>query len=240
MYQNLFSEDLPIYISEKTGLKFYYRPNTSDIKTIMEVIERDVYQKKYFQIKPNEHWVDLGGNIGAFTLLALSKGATVDVYEADNEHCDLIKKNLDLNGFKANVFNKAVVSDNTKEITLYIQKNGNTWRNSIIKNWGGGKKTVECVNVNKVLKDGDCCKMDIEGAEMLIIESLNIKLNKLVFEWSFDVDEKIDRYRNAVKKMELSFTNVHAGVINEKHKVWLKSWFPPCKNVYCYQTFSQF
>jgi len=239
-YNNLFSNELPIYVSEKTGLKFYYRPNTSDIKTIIEVVERDVYQKKYFQIKANEHWIDLGGNIGAFTLLALSKGATVDVYEADNEHCELIKMNLDLNRLKANIINKAVVHDDTKEITLYIQKNGNTWRNSIIKNWRGGKKTVECININEVLKEGDCCKMDIEGAEMLILENIKMKLNKLVFEWSFDVDENIDRYRNVVKKMELLFTKVHAGVINEKHNVWRKSWFPPCKNVYCYQNFSQF
>lgn len=233
-YSNLFSNELPIYVSEKTGLKFYYRPNTSDIKTIMEVVERDVYQKKCFQIESGEHWIDLGGNIGAFTLLALSKGATVDVYEADNEHCELIKMNLELNGLNANVINKAVVHDSTKEIYLNIQKNGNTWRNSIVKNWNGGKKKVDCINIETFLNKDVCCKMDIEGAEMLILENLKIMPKKMVYEWSFDIDDNIDRYRNVLKKMIDNYENVKHNSIKDEHKVWQKGWFPPCRNVYCF------
>jgi FkbM family methyltransferase len=233
-YTDLFSNELPIYVSEKTGLKFYYRPNTSDIKTIMEVVERGVYEKKYFKIEPKEHWVDLGGNIGAFTLLALHKGATVDVYEADNEHCELIKMNLKLNGFQANVINKAVVHDHNKEIYLNIQKNGNTWRNSIIKKWNGGKKKVECVNIESVLNKVVCCKMDIEGAEMLILENLKSMPKKMVYEWSFDIDDNIDRYRNVLKKMISNYANVKHNSIKDEHKIWQKGWFPPCRNVYCF------
>ncbi len=233
-YENLFSKELPIYVSEKTGLKFYYRPNTSDIKTIMEVVERGVYEKKYFKIESGDHWIDLGGNIGAFTLLALSKGATVDVYEADKEHCEIINLNLALNGFKADVINKAVVSDDTKEITLYVQKNGNTWRNSIIKNWGGGKKIVECVNINEIVNNNHCCKMDIEGAEMLILETIKSNFKKMVYEWSFDVDDNIERYRNVLKKMQLNYLNVKHNSIKDEHKIWQKGWFPPCRNVFCF------
>lgn len=233
-YNDLFSNELPIYVSEKTGLKFYYRPNTSDIKTIMEVVERDVYQKKYFQIENGEHWIDLGGNIGAFTLLALNKGATVDVYEADNEHCELIKMNLELNGLKANVINKAVVHDNTKEIYLNIQKNGNTWRNSIVKNWNGGKKKVSCINIEDVLNNDVCCKMDIEGAEMLILENIKSIPKKIVYEWSFDIDDNIDRYRNVLKKMIDNYENVKHNSIKDEYKIWQKGWFPPCRNVYCF------
>jgi FkbM family methyltransferase len=233
-YTNLFSNELPIYVSEKTGLKFYYRPNTSDIKTIMEVVERDVYQKKYFKIKAGEHWIDLGGNIGAFTLLALSKGATVDVYEADNEHCELIKMNLALNKLTANVINKAVVHDDTKEIYLNIQKNGNTWRNSIIKIWNGGRKKVDCINIETILNKNVCCKMDIEGAEMLILENLRLMPKKMVYEWSFDIDDNIDRYRNVLKKMIGNYANVKHNSIKDEHKIWQKGWFPPCRNVYCF------
>lgn len=233
-YNNLFSNKLPVYVSEKTGLKFYYRPDTSDIKTIMEVVERDVYQKKYFQIEAGEHWIDLGGNIGAFTLLALSKGATVEVYEADNEHCELIKMNLELNNLNANVINKAVVHDDTKEIYLNIQKNGNTWRNSIVKNWNGGKKKVDCINIEKVLNHSVCCKMDIEGSEILILENLKTMPKKIVYEWSFDIDDNIDRYREVLKKMFDNYENVKHNSIKDEHKIWQKGWFPPCRNVYCF------
>lgn len=233
-YANLFSNELPIYVSEKTGLKFYYRPNTSDIKTILEVVERGVYEKKYFKIESGEHWVDIGGNIGAFTLLALSKGATVDVYEACNEHCELIKLNLELNAFSANIINKAVVHDDAKETTLFIQKNGNTWRNSIIKNWRGSKKIVKCININTIIKESHCCKMDIEGAEMVILETINSRFKKMVYEWSFDIDDNIDRYRCSLNKMNSLYDNIKHNAINEKHKVWKKEWFPPCRNVFCF------
>jgi FkbM family methyltransferase len=233
-YKNLFSNELPIYVSEKTGLKFYYRPNTSDIKTIMEVVERGVYEKKYFKIEVGEHWIDLGGNIGAFTLLALSKGATVDVYEADDEHCEIIKMNLELNGLTATVINKAVVHDDNKEIYLNIQKNGNTWRNSIVKNWDGGKKKVDCINIESVLNKDVCCKMDIEGAEILILENIKLMPKKMVYEWSFDIDDNIDRYRNVLKKMINNYRNVKHNSIKDEHKIWKKGWFPPCRNVYCF------
>lgn len=233
-YKNLFSDDLPIYVSEKTGLKFYYRPDTSDIKTIMEVVERGVYENKVFKIEKGEHWIDLGGNIGAFTILALSKGAIVDVYEADKEHCDIIQKNLILNGLKANVYNLAVVHDGVTEIDLNVNKNGNTWRNSIVKNWGGGKKKVKCINIEKVLNNSVCCKMDIEGAEMLILENLKAFPKKMVYEWSFDIDDNIDRYRNTLNKMIENYSNIKHSSIKAEHKIWQKGWFPPCKNVFCY------
>jgi FkbM family methyltransferase len=234
IYKDLFSNDLPIYESKKTGLKFYYRPNTSDIKTIMEVVEKGCYEKTYFKIEKGEHWVDLGGNIGAFTCLAISKGATVDVYEPDDMHCDLIKKNLELNGFKANIIQKAVVVDAKGKINLFIGRNGNTWRNSLLKDWGFGKKEVKTISIRDVINKDHCCKMDIEGFEMPIIESLNCRFKKLVFEWSFDIDNNIERYRNASKKMEKQYEIVHWGKIKEEHTKWKKEWFPPCKTIFCY------
>lgn len=234
IYKDLFSNELPIYVSKKTGLKFYYRPNTSDIKTIKEVVERNCYEKKYFQIEKGEHWIDLGGNIGAFTLLALSKGATVDVYEPDDVHCDLIKKNLELNGLNANVINKAVVVDDSKNLDLFIGRNGNTWRNSLLKDWGFGKKEVQTISINKIANKENCIKIDIEGFEMPILEQLSSCFKKMVFEWSFDVDDSIDRYRKVCLKLENNYKKVHWGKIKEEHKNWKKEWFPPCKTVFCY------
>ena len=69
--------------SEINGIKFLYRDGTSDLKTFEEVIERNVYQKKGMEIENGENWIDAGGNVRAFTLLAISKGASVTVYEPD-------------------------------------------------------------------------------------------------------------------------------------------------------------
>ena len=60
--------------SEINRIKFFYREGTSDLKTFEEVIGRDVYRKKGMTINKGEHWIDCGGNVGAFTLLACSLG----------------------------------------------------------------------------------------------------------------------------------------------------------------------
>lgn len=59
-------------------ITMHYREGTSDLSAIDEVIGRRSYERKYFQILPGETWVDLGGNIGAFTVLASHIGASVN------------------------------------------------------------------------------------------------------------------------------------------------------------------
>ena len=105
---------------EINGIKFYYREGMSDIKTFEEVLGNEVYLKKSMTIQAGEKWMDCGGNVGAFTLLACSKGANVTVYEPDPFNCEMIKKNLLLNGFKAIIKQAALVHNDTKEIILFI------------------------------------------------------------------------------------------------------------------------
>ena len=123
--------------NEINGIKFFYREGTSDLKTFEEVIGRDVYQKKGMKILPSEHWVDCGGNVGAFTLLATSLGAKVTVYEPDPNNCKMIEKNLLLNNLDADIVCAGLVHNDIKKANLYVGNNGNVWRNSMFKNWNG-------------------------------------------------------------------------------------------------------
>jgi len=218
---------------EVDGLLFYCRKGTSDKKAIKEVVERKAYFKKDFSIQPGEKWLDFGGNIGAFTVLAASMGAKVDVFECDPLSCMMIEDNLKLNNLNANIHQKAVTIKNG-HAHMSISKTGQFWRNSLIRNWGGGLIKVQTVDFRDYLTPEHCVKMDIEGSEMEVIENWPFQTKKLVFEWSFDMDDNIDRYRAAVQKLRGIYPNIKADSIAEKHKVWQKSWFPPCKNVWCY------
>jgi FkbM family methyltransferase len=221
------------------GIKFFYRDSTSDLKTFEEVIGKDVYQKKGMKILAGETWIDCGGNVGAFTLLACSLGANVIVYEPDPYNCEMIKKNLKLNGFTAKIRQVALVHDNTKKANLYIGNNGNVWRNSLFKNWNGKGLKVDCVNFDDEIKDGVCIKIDIEGAEMLILESTNRKFKKMVFEWSFDIDDSLERFWNIIEKLQKIYNVKDVGNTakfkTRDYNVWQKSWFPACTNVFCYE-----
>lgn len=193
---------------EINGIKFYYREGFSDLKTFEEVLGNKVYLKKGMDINPNETWMDCGGNVGSFALLACSKGAKVTIYEPDPYNCEMIKKNLDLNGFEAEIKQVALVHNDLKEAVLFIGNNNAVWRNSIVKKWNNKGIKVLCVNFDEEAKNYNCCKMDIEGAEMLILENTNKVFDKLVYEWSLDIDRNINRLRILIENQKKIYNKV--------------------------------
>lgn len=223
---------------EVKGIKYFHREGFSDKKTFDEVIGKDTYQKKGLTIEPGETWMDCGGNVGAFTLLACSKGAKVTVYEPDPHNCKMIEKNLRLNNFYAEIKQAALVHDDKKEITLFIGNNNNVWRNSIVKKWNNKGIKVPCLNFEDEAAQFANCKMDIEGAEMLILENTKQKFKKLVYEWSFDIDPDLTRLWSVIEKQsetyEVKYAK-HAICHDDKRQVmWQKSWFPACTNLFCF------
>lgn len=220
--------------AEIGGVKFLHREHTSDFKTFEEVIGRDVYQKRGNEIKPGEFWYDCGANVGAFTLWAIRHGAEVEAFEPDPFNCEMIERNLKLNGFKAKINQVALVHNDKKEATLFAGTNGNYWRNSLVKNWSGKGVKVQCVNFDQVLKAGVCVKLDVEGMEMPIIESTNQLFKKLIFEWSFDIDPNLERYWRVLERLSAHYDLRCTTYKDKGVTVWPKSWFPACENVFCY------
>ena len=230
---------MKILKEEINGIKFFHREGMSDLKTFKEVIGDKTYLKKGMTRQDGESWMDCGGNVGAFTLLACSKGAKVTVYEPDPFNCEMIEKNLKLNGFKANIKQAALVHNEVKELILFIGNNGNVWRNSIVKKWNNKGVKVKCLNFDKEAKKFDCCKIDIEGAEMLILENTKKVFKKLVYEWSFDIDSSLPRFWNIIEKQKNQYSDLKdvgntAKFKSRDYDTWQKSWFPACTNVFAF------
>lgn len=222
---------------EHKGINFYARKGTSDKKTFDEVIVNNVYETKHFKILPKEHWIDLGGNVGAFTLQAISKGATIDVYEPDPFNCKMIEKNLKANNYDANIYQKAVVATNDKYMTMYVGNDMQTWRNSLYKNWGNQKFKVTCIHFDEVIKDDSNLKMDIEGAEMPILEQMQNYPKKMVAEWSLDIDGNLNRYRRIVDKLKPVYTKFKykQQFYDFPDDIIPNSIFPKADNFICYE-----
>tara|TARA_R110002124_G_scaffold128693_1_gene289695 strand:- start:1803 stop:2516 length:714 start_codon:yes stop_codon:yes gene_type:complete len=224
---------------EIKGIKFWHRTGFSDFKTFEEVIGRGTYLKRGMQILPGERWMDCGGNVGAFALLACSLGAEVVVYEPDPYNCEMIEKNLQLNNFNATIKQLALVSNDREKATLFIGNNNNVWRNSIVKKWNSMGIEVQCANFDHEAKDFQGCKMDIEGAEMPILEETKSLFEKFVYEWSFDIDPSLTRLWNVLDKqkndyrIEAAWSSIHYH--DKSFERWQPEWFPACTNVFCYR-----
>jgi len=219
------------------GLSFYTRPGSSDIKAIKEVVEKRAYARKHFPLDGFQ-WIDLGANIGAFTVLLAAQGATVHAYEPDPDSFDLLKQNVTLNGLdhRVHLHQAAVVWDERTEVTLHVNgRKKNFWRNSILKPWQGGSTVqVPAVHVRDVLLPGADVKMDVEGAEMPLLEALETRPGRrLVLEWSFDVDASIPRFKAIVKKLQGWYSSVVYGRFDETRPTWPAEWFPPAKTIWC-------
>lgn len=220
------------------GIRFYHRPGFSDLKTFEEVLGRKTYQARGMTIEKGERWMDCGGNVGAFTLLACAAGADVTTYEPDPYSAKMIERNLALNGFKAEVKVAALVHDATESVRLHIGNNGNVWRNSIIRKWNNKGLRVQALNFDQEASGFDACKMDIEGAEMPILETTGRRFKKLVYEWSFDVDPSLTRLWSVIDKqqehyrIEAAFSSFRYN--RRDYERWQDSWFPPCTNVFCF------
>jgi FkbM family methyltransferase len=220
---------------EGRGLRFHCRPGSSDEKAFNEVILKKSYERRDFQILPGEHWLDLGANVGAFSVLATSLGAKVTAYEPDPVNLRLTKENLALNGLMATLVPQAVVHDDRTSVELNLWPDGQSWRNSIVRNKRGTTPiTVFCANFYKLAKPADCVKMDIEGAEIELLENWpeGFKVKKLVFEYSFDVDQSVERLRKIIKRLSPSFAQIKYSSQVDTIDRW--SFFPPCTMVRCY------
>ncbi len=230
---------------EIKGHKFIVREGTSDFKTIQEVIVRNGYEKRQFKIASGEKWLDFGANIGAFTVLAKSRGAEVTAFEPDPLSFALLKENVARNGYKCELRNEAVTATKETTATLYINgQNKNYWRNSLLKKWRGDQSIkVRVVNYKKFLTPDICVKMDIEGSEFAILDELSAKtkIKKLVFEWSFDINDDVKFFLSVINKLKRIFAVVDFPNTTKLNRIdrWPKTWFPPCITVYCQKRPSQ-
>lgn len=223
------------------GLKISTRKGSSDWKTVREIFKDKVYQKPMLGFLPEKEdcWIDLGGNIGSFSLWVSQRSRRVYTFEMDDDNYRLLTSNVADNGIKnVRVYNLAVVPDSfeNKSITYYKNTNPNHfWMHSLYnRKKESVKRVVKIMKFRELLQFGDCFKIDIEGAEIPILTELEdfSGIRKLVFEWSFDKDPKIETFRKVLEKLKKHFKNVNHVKLDPSAKYW--KHYPPATNVFCW------
>jgi len=219
--------------------RFIVRDETSDVKAIEEVYKKNSYQRKIFKVQPGERWLDLGSNIGAFSVFAFSKGCQVVSYEAEPDNAEITRNNISLNGYAGEVYHKAIVADSypSSSIDLYVSSRPMALRRHSVfphkKDFV--KVSVPTIGFSELLqkhRDYRCLKMNIEGVEIDILkERPDLSgIDKLVFEWSFDKDKKISTLKETLLYLKSQFSYVDMNKKIPNSLTW--DFYPPNAFIY--------
>lgn len=153
---------------------------------IFEPLESAVFNSV---IKPGMVVIDVGGNIGQYTLLAAKRvGASgcVHVFEPSFENCEIIRRNVELNGFSDRVvLHKMALASEVKVGELVLTEDGGSNYITTVNTSYDTQKTVEvkCVtldhyfSVNNLHKI-DVLKIDTEGADFEVLRGATNVLRK--------------------------------------------------------------
>lgn len=182
----------------RNGLKMTLmnRGNDSDTQVVGEIWFQEIYNKFNFcDLEENAVVLDLGANVGIFSLYISNKNKTCKVYsyEASALNYNYLQKNITINNLNIFAYNYAVTAKDKGMVKLHIHPRG-SGGNTLYKE--ASKDSIKyClipqINLDKILKINnlnkiDLLKMDIEGSEYEVLFNTSdetfSKINKFVLE----------------------------------------------------------
>ena len=148
-----------------------------------EVAEEGPYEYGKVMLEKDDIVLDLGANLGTFSVYATSKGCKSYAFEPTNYLVDVIKRHNEMNGNSISVIDLAV-SDKSGETEFYTDINtcgGNTLLSDRINS--SEKILVKTISVDEFvisnnLEKVDFIKADIEGAERWMLEGAQETIKK--------------------------------------------------------------
>lgn len=120
-------------------------------------------------LEPGGLFVDVGANIGAYSILAAELGADVVALEPGTEALRHLRENVALNGYPVTVM-AAAAGDRPGRSPFTSDRD---LANRLVPGGdGGGEVTVPVVTIDSVVGDRRVAglKIDVEGAERLVLE----------------------------------------------------------------------
>lgn len=180
----------------RSGMTLTSRNFSTDRCGINEVWFDHIYEPPGFDWAACRVIIDVGANIGSFTIRAatLAPEAKIFAYEAEPETAKILSRNVEENRLSPRVcaFSAAVGGkDGTAE--LYVTKRC-SWFNSLYKpqNHEGIAVSVPVISLATIfaqnaIQECDCLKLDCEGAEYDILYTLSAedlgKIRMIVMEY---------------------------------------------------------
>lgn len=155
----------------RDGTTFDVRAGTDDRHVLFEIFVQGIYDAP---IRPGDTVVDIGANIGGFTILAGRRGARVIAFEPFPANFVALERNVQRNGLHATLV-QAAVADAERTSELFIPDDESySGRYSLHRGHGGETIQVTCIPLDAVLlrydlPHIDLLKLDCQGSEYEIL-----------------------------------------------------------------------
>jgi len=158
----------------RNGLVYFVRQKTSDVSSIIEPLGSKGYLK-FFNISPKDTVIDIGANIGGFSIYAADAATKGIVYafEPVENNFIMLQKNIQANNIKnIKTFRKGVLGKEKKTRIFLAKRNSN---HSIFKKEkNSGSILASFTSLPKIFSENrigrcDFLKIDCEGAEYDIL-----------------------------------------------------------------------
>lgn len=164
-----------------TAIKFYLREDyDTDLVVVNEIWQDNVYEVNHGRFSPNGIVVDIGANIGTFSVFAACQGAIVYAVEPEPNNIKSLLKNIDLNRMNSRIIHLPYAISDKKGIANISDEGGGSTIKDDLKL---GTK-VEMMPLNSLFKlydidSVDVLKIDVEGSEGdIILHASKDNLNK--------------------------------------------------------------
>lgn len=189
----LFATGFKTKTSKIFNFGITYRRGTSDEAFIKNVLINEEYFAHNFYPKQNDTIVDIGANIGCFTLAVsrYNQGGRIIAVEPFPSNFDLLQRNINQNRIENVVLIPAAISSRADSTTLFV--GNDTGMHSLVFDRGKGSIKVPALRFDSILHllpEGKCnfLKIDCEGAEFDFLPTITScawsRIDKLVMEFS--------------------------------------------------------
>jgi FkbM family methyltransferase len=196
--KNLYSlgERLTKPVLAKSNGLFYCREKSLDLHIISDSYEfkvKEIFEKL---CRESKIIVDIGANIGRYTILGGNNNPRAKIYsiEPEEDNFNILSKNVKLNNLKNVELIKTALGNQKGEVKLYKSKGANHGGHSIL-NKTDNFELVKLNTLDALIKDKvneiDLIKIDVEGFELDVLSGMkNFLLEKRIKNILIEIDKE--------------------------------------------------
>ncbi len=198
--------NLKTEFAEVQGSKMFLDPGDSldlSINGVYGELDTQIIRE---QIKEGDIVIDVGANIGYYTLIfaqLVGKTGKVFAFEPEPKNFEILKKNIEINNYDNVTAEQKIISDKCEKMKLFVSDSGIVGHR--IQKMGNFENFIEVESVTlddymkklNLDKKVDFIKIDVEGAEPKVLDGAktilkeNVKL-KIFTEFNREVIKKYD------------------------------------------------